>query len=317
MSLRDAGHDAAGVSAWSGGGRLQRLGALQSHVFEEAARRPRLAARGQGRVVDAAEEHRPELTLVTDHTLSPALVPRLRALGGPVALWFQDALSAIGRETWLTAGYDALLLTDAEVARRYRELRGVNAHLMPEGCTPRWHRPPAGEHPGDAGPEILMLGSVYLSRFALLRRLVAAGVPLELRGGHVGRTVPREPWLEEVRAGGELEREAKARAFRRAAVVLNDLGTAEGSHLNARLFEAAASGAAVVTEWRDGLPDLFEAGSEVHAYRTFDELVGLSQELREDPERARAAGDAASVRAHAEHTWVHRFDAIVALLGRG
>jgi spore maturation protein CgeB len=316
-SLRDAGHDAAGVSPWPGGGRLYGLGALQSHMFEEAARRPRLAARTQGRVVDAAEKHRPELTLVVDHALSAALVPRLRAIGGPVALWFPDALSGIGRETWLTAGYDALFVTDAGLARRYRDLRGVNAHLMPEGCTPRWHRPPAGEVPGDAGLALLMLGSLYLSRFALLRRLTAAGVPLELRGGHVGRTVPREPWLEEVRTGGELEREAKARAFRRAAAVLNDLGTAEGSHLNARLFEAAASGAAVVTEWRDGLPELFEPGSEVHVYRTFDELVELAQALREDPERARAAGDAASARAHAEHTWVHRFDAIVDLLGRG
>ena len=316
-SLRDAGHDAAGVSTWPGGGQLERLGALQSHVLEAAARRPRLAARRQRRVVEAAEEHRPELTLVIDHTLSSALVPQLRAAGGPVALWFPDALSAIGRETWLAGAYDALFVTDAELARRYRELRGLNAHLMPEGCTPRWHRPPAGVAPGDAGPAVLMLGSVYLSRFELLRRLAAAGVALELRGGHVSRVVPQAAWLQAARAGGELARDAKASAFRRAAVVLNDLGSAEGSHLNARLFEAAACGAALVTEWRDGLPDLFEPGREVHSYRTFDELVELIETLQSDPERARAAGDAASARAHAEHTWVHRFDAIVDLLGRG
>jgi spore maturation protein CgeB len=316
-SLRDAGHDAAGVSVWRGGRQLDRLGALQSHALEEAERRPGLAARRQGRVLDAAEEHRPEVTIVVDRTLSTALVPRLRAAGGPVALWFPDALSAIGRETWLAAGYDALFLTDAGLARRYRQLRGMNAHLMPEACTPRWHRPPAGAAPGDAGPAVLMLGSVYLTRFELLRRLAGAGVPLELRGGHVSRVVPRAPWFEAARAGGELQREAKASAFRRAAVVLNDVGSAEGSHLNARLFEAAACGAALVTEWRDGLPELFEPGSEVHAYRTFDELVELIEALRGDPQRACAAGDAASARAHAEHTWVHRFDAIVDLLGRG
>ena len=98
---------------------------------------------------------------------------------------------------------------------------------------------------------------------------------------------------------------------------MNDLGTAEGSHLNARLFEAAASGAVVVTEWRDGLPDMFEPGAEVQAYRTFGELVALAKSVRDDPGAARAMGDAASARAHAEHTWGHRFDAIAGLLGRG
>ena len=153
-----------------------------------------------------------------------------------------------------------------------------------------------------------MLGSVYMSRFALLTRLVDAGVALEVRGGHVSRAVPRHAGLEAARAGGELRREAKASAFRRAAAVLNDLGTAEASHLNARLFEAAASGAMVVTEWRDGLPDLFEPGTEVHAYRTFDELVWLIRQLHDDPHLALATGDAASARAHAQHTWARRFD---------
>ena len=84
---------------------------------------------------------------------------------------------------------------------RYRELRGLNAHLLPEACNPRWHRPPKDHSPGDAGPAVLVLGSVYTSRFLLLRRLIAAGVEIELRGGHVSQVIPRDPGLETARRG--------------------------------------------------------------------------------------------------------------------
>ena len=150
-SLRDAGHDARGVSAWPGRGQLNFLGALRPHALDELERRPRTAARIHDRVLRAAEEHRPELTLVTDERLSPRLVAPLRAFG-PVAVWFTDSLALLGRETWLAAGYDLVLTTDEPTARRFRDLRGVNAHLMPEGCNPAWHRPPAGAVPGTPGP---------------------------------------------------------------------------------------------------------------------------------------------------------------------
>lgn len=322
-SLRDVGHDARGVETWKFSPESQAsrplplLDALQPHALNEMERRPALAARLQAGVLEAAEEHRPELTIVMDWNLSVELVPRVRAAGGPVALWFTDPLREIGREAYLLGGYDSVFVTDEPSAQRYRDLRGLNAHLMPEACNPRWHRPPEDAVPGDAGPAVLVLGSVYPSRFLLLRRLIAAGVRIELRGGHVSRVIPPDAGLNAARAGGELVREAKASAFRRAAVVLNDVNTSETSHLNLRLFEAAGSGGAIVTEWRDGLPDLFEPGAEVHAYRTFDGLLALIRRLQDDPAAALAAGDAASERAHAEHTWGHRFDAIVDLLGRG
>jgi spore maturation protein CgeB len=329
-SLQDLGHDARGVETWDWDARLSTpkthasrpvpfLGSFELHAVNEMERRPRLAARLQARVLAAAEEHRPELTIVMDRNLSVHAAPRLRAESGgsPVALWFTDSLRAIGRETHLLGGYDAVFVTDEPSARRYRDLRGLNAHLMPEACNPRWHRPPDGAVPGDAGKAVLILGSVYTSRYLLLRRLFDAGIEIELRGGHVSRVIPADRRLDAARGGPAVAREAKARAFRRAAVVLNDVNTAETSHLNLRLFEASGSGGAIVTEWRDGLPDLFEPGAEVHAYRTFDELLALIRRLQGDPEVALAAGDAARKRAHAEHTWGHRFDAIVDLLGRG
>ncbi len=328
-SLRDLGHDGRGVETWTAGSRLVSstqesqplpyLGGFQVHAVNELERRPSIAARLQAGVVAAAEEHRPDLTVVLDRRLAVPLVPRLRAAanGAPVVLWYTDGLRQIGREAHLLGGYDAVFCTDVGLTERYRELRGLNAHLLPEACNPRWHRPPEEGAPGDAGPAVLVLGSVYTSRFLLLRRLVAAGVEIDLRGGHVSRVIPRDPGVHAARRGGMLVRADKASAFRRAAVVLNDVNSAETTHLNLRLFEAAASGGAVLTEWRDGLPELFQPGREVHAYRTFDQLLEGIRMLQSDPAAARAAGDAASARAHAEHTYAHRFTTMLEVLGLG
>ena len=44
--------------------------------------------------------------------------------------------------------------------------------------------------------------------------------------------------------------------------------------MNGRLFQATGCGAAVLTEFRPAVPELFAVGDEVLAFRDFDELVG-------------------------------------------
>ena len=58
--------------------------------------------------------------------------------------------------------------------------------------------------------------------------------------------------------GRYLAREEKARVFRSAAGVLNTMHLAEVNGVNARLFEAAGCGAAVLTEFRSTVPELFD-----------------------------------------------------------
>lgn len=87
-------------------------------------------------------------------------------------------------------------------------------------------------------------------------------------------------------------REEKARVFRSAAGVLNTMHLSEVSGVNARLFEAASCGAAVLTEFAPPFPDLFVVGKEVMAFHDFDDL--LEQKMRLLSERSLTArlGDA-------------------------
>ena len=109
--------------------------------------------------------------------------------------------------------------------------------------------------------------------------------------------------------------EEKARAFRSASVVLNNVAVHEADGLNARLFEATACGGVVLTEWRKRLPELFDEPAEVRSYRTFDELVAQIRTLAALPDaERRTISAAATARALGEHTYRHRVEQILSVV---
>ncbi len=73
-----------------------------------------------------------------------------------------------------------------------------------------------------------------------------------------------------------------------------------------RLFEAAACGVPVVSDWWEGLDAFFVPGREILVEETLERLDGLS------PDEARAVGERARARVLAEHTAEHRADELEA-----
>ena len=151
---------------------------------------------------------------------------------------------------------------------------------------------------------------MYPSRVRLLERLIAKGIPLRLYGGGFPR------WIGETAAraahtGRYVAREEKARVFRSAAGVLNTMHPAEVTGVNARLFEAAGCGAAVLTEFRSTVPELFDVGEEVLAFHDFDELLDQATRLLSERGLTARLGDAAAQRAHRDHTYDLRVAAIL------
>jgi spore maturation protein CgeB len=66
-----------------------------------------------------------------------------------------------------------------------------------------------------------------------------------------------------------------------------------------RLFEAAACGVPIVTDWWDGLDRFFEPGRELLVARSRDDVLGA---LAVDDATRRTIGKAARERTLAEHT---------------
>lgn len=316
VSLADAGHETKLVSPFRP--PLDGSGRLSSRLRVELPSSPRLALRAQRHVIEAYEGQRPDLILNVDFRLSVPIVRELARGEAPLAFWFPDSRGNLGRETHVLGGYDAIFLKDSTVVQRYRDHLGLHAHFLAEACNPRWHRPPQDLTPGDGGPAVVVAGNMYATRFALLRRLQSAGVELRIYGPPWSRWLPRDDRLHQAFANEYLARDAKAKAFRAATVVLNSMVSREADGANCRLFEAAACGAVVLSEWRDLLPSLFAVPEEVRAYRSFGELVDQVRSIIAlEPAERRAMGDRAAARARVEHSYERRFETILQVLGRG
>ena len=316
VALRDAGHEVSSVSPFRG--PLAGSGRLRARLKAELPSMPRAALRAQAHVLEAADERQPELVLNVDFRLSWRIVRQLSERGLVCAFWFPDSMGNLGRETHVLGHYDAVFLKDSAVVRQYREILGLNAHFLPEACNPRWHRPPDGVTPGDAGSSVLVAGNMYATRFALLRRLQSAGVPVAVYGPPWPRWLPEDTALKAAYTGTYLAREEKARAFRGAVVVLNAMASHEADGANCRLFEAAGCGAVVLTDWRERLPTFFDIPREVRAFRSFADIIREVRAITDlAPEERRMLGDAAAARAHAEHSYARRFENLMCELGRG
>lgn len=79
---------------------------------------------------------------------------------------------------------------------------------------------------------------------------------------------------------------------------------AEGYSPSSRLFEAAAAGSCMVTDYWEGIDIFFEPGSEILVAHNGAEVAGLLEQL--DDKKAAEMGEAALHRVHSSHTFTQR-----------
>jgi spore maturation protein CgeB len=260
----------------------------------------------QRRVATRALEYECDAVLTVEGNTSPAVVETLRANGVPVALWFPDHITNLGRFQMLLAPYSALFFKEPILVQRLRATLDLPVHYLPEACNSRWHR---SDEPQGVDPVIVVAGNMYPSRLRLLERLVGAGIPLELYGGGFPRWVGNRPAFG-IHTGKYIVRREKADTFRRAAAVLNSLHPGEVDGVNCRLFEATGSGAVVLAEDRAEMDKLFSP-DEVLSWATFDDLIDQARRALTGAGTLFEVGDRAAVRAHTEHTYERRLSVII------
>lgn len=301
--IQDMGHDpvALGSSYWIGHSHASAVAVAVRNAL------PVLDERLQRRIARAALDNGCELVINVEQRLMPDVVRQLQRNGVKVALWFPDHLASMGRQLMLLAPYDAVFMKEPLLVERLRAVLGLPFFYLPEACNPRLHRPIVAS---GTEPCLVIAGNMYPSRILLLERLLAKGVPLSLYGDGFPRWVGQTP-LRDVHAGRGVYGEEKARVFQSATAVINTLYPAEIHGVNVRLFEAAGSGAAVLTEFRPTLPDLFSIGDEVLTFHDFDELISQATRLLHEEGLSERLGAAATKRAHGSHTYERRLSVIL------
>jgi hypothetical protein len=82
-----------------------------------------------------------------------------------------------------------------------------------------------------------------------------------------------------------------------------------------RDLEAPMLGACYLTEWTEGLGQLYEPATEIETYRTPEELCAKIAELKQDPARRRRLRERGQKRALADHSVARSLGRIQEKLG--
>lgn len=282
-----------------------------------AIQEPRLRHMMLGRpLASRVREAAPDLVISTDGSLrrDDLLAARRASPGAPPwALWFPDALSNLGAQDALAAGYDRLYFKDALLVKRLRAMTRLPVAFLPEACDPFRHRPVVPTHAerDRFGCDMALAGNMYAYRVEILKRLPQT-LDIRLYGNPARNASVPHDWFTRQYV---VDRD-KSLAFGCATAVLNTMHFAEIESVNARLFEATGCGALVLTEWRPGLEELFEDGTEVLTFRSVDELMSVwgSVASMTDIERDDLRRGAVR-RAHRSHAYVDRLATMFEDLG--
>ena len=198
------------------------------------------------------------------------------------------------------AAYDRLFAASTHWADRMSREWGIRIEPLLQATDPSRFHPDRAEP--DTGHRVLFVGGSRRKPRPIVTQAVEAGLPLRIYGREWEGIVPDE-YIE----AQYLSNDALGAAYRAAGVVLNDHwdDMRVDGFLSNRLFDAAASGARVITDEVVGLGDVF--GRSVQVARDGRDLA----ELASAPDLDAVFGDDAERRAiaariHAEHSFAVR-----------
>lgn len=284
-------------------------------LLSRALLREPLAA-SEPRLVRLAREFAPDLVLVTCIAdLRPHVVVSLRA-GNPrckVFGVFSDHIANFARGYFFAAEYDALFFKDRYIVDKLRAKLGwTHVRYLPQACDRVIHVtvPLSSEDHARYGCDIALAGSPHLYRNEGLRPLI--GRDMKIWGP------PPPAWVNHPATrhftGIYVSGPQKCKAMLAARIVLNQNHYAEIAGTNKRTFEVAAIGAFQLTD-TPALRDVFDPDTEVAFFETQKQMLERIDEFLMRPERRLSMAARAQARAHAEHTYEHRWAAHLDVLG--
>jgi spore maturation protein CgeB len=259
-----------------------------------------------------------DVVIVCHDFLWPGEVAELkRRTRAPVALWFPDSIAGFGRAYFMIAPYDALFFKDPFQVVRLSGVVNSSVWYLPECFNPERHALNQPLSDGDLMRyrcDICTAGNFHAYRAAFFEQL--SGYDIRIWG------TPPPLWIPQMKVtaqygGRYVEYEEKAKAFRAAKIVVNNLLYSEVWGVNARTFEAAGIGAFQMVDWRPGLDQLFKDSEEVISFRSMKDLKSKIEYWLPRNDERRSIAEAGMRRAHAEHTYRFRLGLLLnTLAGR-
>lgn len=254
---------------------------------------------------------KPDVMVVQDlNFVTPALGEELR---NHVGLLVGEIASALPPSAYF-GHYDLIISAHPGVVDHARSL-GLPAESVRLGFDPRWRGTRSMEERSRVVTFVGTLHRADSTTIPMLRSVADSTDELHIYG-----PIPDKE-LEAVGLRQFYRGEAWGRDMFEllgdSQIVLNRHGDFAGRHaVNMRLYEATGSGAALVTDSKDDLQDLFDVGREVAAYRSPDEAGSIVAGLLSDRASMGAIGAAGQRRTMADHTYRQRAETMADIYER-
>ncbi len=270
----------------------------------------------------AVDEHDPDLAVFVlyEDQIPDEVLAELRDRPRPLTFnWFcDDHWRFEGFTSHYAPLFDAVSTTDRNAVAKYRAI-GIEPILTQWACNPRLYHPTGG--PIRHG--VTFVGQSYGDRPWLVRRLETAGVEVQAWG-------PRWP-------AGFLDFDEMVATFAESRVNLNLTAASNDprtprlvrgvinrtyppairwvrrglDQIKGRTFEIPACGGLQLSSRAEAIEDFFEPDREIALFDSADDLVDQARRYLADDRAAEAVAAAGHRRALAEHTYEHRFRAIL------
>jgi len=246
---------------------------------------------------------------------------RLRDMGVPTVVWMTEEPYELKPSVQRSRLFDYVFLQDRSTEEHQRRLSNPRTWYLPHGFAPSIHRP-VEPPPERYRSEVCIVGTAFPRRVRLVRALAKAGVDVLVVGRkwkglekHGVRVVERVVTLEEANLfvnGAKINLTVHRGALdmasgKRVVQPLSPNATA--------FFIAGAGGFQMCDDTRPDVLRCFRDGREIVVFDSADDLVRKVRHYLEHDEERRRIGCAARERALREHTYAHRLDEMLRLIG--
>jgi len=292
----------------------QRLQKIVEHI--------NLAAMGS--VVD----FRPDIVMVMALApISPWFIERVKQLGALTAHWYIEnfryypADPIVPRWQLIAPHYNYFFTIQKGDFHDALDQLGVNNYYyLPVGCHPikngAWLNNPMNTY--DHSSDICFIGHPYPNRIAVFKSMNQFNISL---WGPGGAAIPE---LEKFSKGNGrwIDADEEKKILQRAKIALNvhsslnsDKMLHLGDFLNPRVFTIAACGAFQIVDEQEPLHEVFEIGEEVAVYHDLNSLKRQVSYFLDNKEERLKMAKHALIRVLKEHTYKHRMEEMMRIIG--
>ncbi len=276
---------------------------VKNSLFEFASKIPAVRKIEYSKLFKIIEENKIDLIIITHDFLLPEIIDRIKSkTKAPIALWFPDHVGGFGKAMFLNAAFDYLFFKDPYIVSYVSKMLLKQAFYLPECCNPVYHKPVelTADELKTYSCEITTAGNLYSNREAFFKNLKSYDVkiwgsqpPLWMNTKEIKRMIMNR----------YVYNEEKAKAFKAAKIVLNNLNTAEIFGINVRAFEIPACEGFQLINWKPGIEQLFTEGEEIISFSDFADLKEKIDFYLKQEELRKRIAKAGCKRAHNEHTY--------------